>query len=327
MIFANDKLYSKYPFQLEKDFEAAVIELQKYIFGPKRLYIDVKKKIGAKNGTQNIPDGYLLDLSNSKNPSIIVVENELSAHEPIKHIALQILEFSLSYESSPVEVKSIIRDAISKNPELMRRCNDFINANAYENIDVLLERAIYGKPFSALILIDEVDDELEKVITSKFKFPVEIKTIERYKSEQGDVIYDFVPFLSDGYISEVQSSSSFDEVDTIVVPAQEEGFNEVFINKNCWHAIRLSQYMIPKIKYIAGYQVAPHSAVTYVAEVQTIQPYKDTGKYLVIFKGPARKIEPIKLREGKDGRGGVPQAPRYTSYAKIATAKFVDELW
>ena len=39
--------------------------------------------------------------------------------------------------------------------------------------------------------------------------------------------------------------------------------------------------MKEKIRYIAGYQVAPVSAVTHIAEVQEIRPWKDTGKYVV----------------------------------------------
>ena len=58
----------------------------------------IKKKIGAKGGQRNIPDGYLLDLSGVK-PRLYVIENELASHEPLRHIAVQILEFSLSFET------------------------------------------------------------------------------------------------------------------------------------------------------------------------------------------------------------------------------------
>lgn len=49
--------------------------------------------------------------------------------------------------------------------------------------------------------------------------------------------------------------------------------------------------MKERIKYIAAYQVAPESAVTYIAEVKDIKPFEDTGKYLVEFKAPAEKLE------------------------------------
>ena len=59
--------------------------------------------------------------------------------------------------------------------------------------------------------------------------------------------------------------------DTIIVPAHEEGFNEVFLGEDQWYAIRISAAMKDKIKFIAAYQVAPISAITHVAEVKEFQ--------------------------------------------------------
>src|ERR1039457_3784316 len=41
-----------------------------------------------------------------------------------------------------------------------------------------------------------------------------------------------------------------DDPDTVVVPAQKDGFDRVFIGQNAWYAIRISGGMIPKIKYM-----------------------------------------------------------------------------
>lgn len=88
--------YSRDDFSSEADLEASIVEVQDLLFGTGRIYLDVKKKIGLKGVQQNIPDGYLLDLNGSK-PKLFVVENELAAHDPLRHIAVQILQFSLSY--------------------------------------------------------------------------------------------------------------------------------------------------------------------------------------------------------------------------------------
>ena len=48
------------------------------------------------------------------------------------------------------------------------------------------------------------------------------------------------------------------------------------------------------IKYIAAYQVTPISAVTHVAEIDTIEPYGDKGKYRVNFLSPAQEIDPVR---------------------------------
>lgn len=48
-----------------------------------------------------------------------------------------------------------------------------------------------------------------------------------------------------------------DDRDTVVVPAQAEGFNEVFLGQHVWFAIRIGGGMLNRIKYIAAYQTAP----------------------------------------------------------------------
>ena len=115
------------------------------------------------------------------------------------------------------------------------------------------------------------------------------------------------------------------EYDTVVVPAREEGFNRTFLGENAWHAIRMSSAMLDRIHYLATYQVSPISAITYYAEVERIEKYHDTGKYALYFKGPAQPIGPIPLP--KNAPGLAPQAPRYTSFARLERAKTLKDVF
>jgi len=114
-------------------------------------------------------------------------------------------------------------------------------------------------------------------------------------------------------------------VDTIVVPAQEDGFQEVFLGENRWYQIRIHQSMIPRIRYIAAYRVAPISAITHWAPVKDIIPWENTGKFVVNFTEPAREIEHIKMVP--KSRVKAPQAPRYASFARLQQAKTLDDLF
>lgn len=101
------------------------------------------------------------------------------------------------------------------------------------------------------------------------------------------------------------------EIDTIVCPAQPDGFNKRFLQEDRWYEISLDSSKIPKIKYIAMYEVAPVSAINYIGEVAEIKPYGNTRKYEVILKGPAKKLEtPIKLT--KEYPTLFPQRSQYT---------------
>jgi len=111
--------------------------------------------------------------------------------------------------------------------------------------------------------------------------------------------------------------------DTIIVPAQKEGFEKVFLGEACWYAIRISGGMLDKIKYIAGYQTQPVSAITHYAPVLRIEPYGEQGKYKVIFSEPATKIGPIYFA---DAPQGAMQGPRYTNSNKLKTATKIAQL-
>ncbi len=125
--------------------------------------------------------------------------------------------------------------------------------------------------------------------------------------------------------SSATAATPQDARDTVVVPAQEDGFKNVFLGQNCWYAIRIGGGMLPKIKHIAAYQSAPVSAITHYAPVDRIEPYGDEGKYKLIFAEPAQALpKPIPFA---DAPPGSMQGPRYTSLSKLLAAKRVSDLF
>lgn len=325
MLWSPTKQYRPAPYDLEADVECAILQVKDALFGGSRVYLDVKKKIGAKGHKQNIPDGYLIDLSSKKKPALFVVEVELAKHDPLRHIAVQILEFSLAFESEPQRVKKVVKTALEALPGERQLCEKYAADNGFENLDYLLERMIYDGGFGALVIIDELQDDLETVLVRKFKFGVEVIELKRFKADDGSFIYEFEPFLADVASAEPGSSAAVDvsDVDTIVVPAKVGGFEEVFIKESRWHSIRIHGSMIPKIKHIAAYQTAPVSAITHVASVALIEQWRDTAKYVVNFGEPAHEIGPLKLL--RNGKTKAPQGPRYTSIARLRDASSLDD--
>ena len=111
---------------------------------------------------------------------------------------------------------------------------------------------------------------------------------------------------------------------TIVVPAQQEGFESVFLGQDCWYAIRIAGGMLDKIKYIAAYQTSPVSAITYYAPVSRIEPYGESGKYKLVFSKKARPVGPIAFG---DAPKGSMQGQRYTTIERLRKAKTLSELF
>jgi hypothetical protein len=310
----------------EKGFEEAVVANAKFVFGERRYYLDCKHPIGVKGKKVNVPDAYLLDLRRNE-PRLFVVENELAAHDLFKHLGVQLLEFSYSYSQAGRQVRAILAEEISKAPEVLQACLTYAQDRGYRSLDHLLDYLVFETPFQAIVIIDERTDELNSVL-KQFRFPVEIIEFVIHEDRSGRRAFSFTPFLYEVAESVAEAGGAIadiGELDTIVVPAREEGFQETFLGENRWYAIRIHSSMIPQIKHIAAYRVAPISAITHVAPVSNILPWKDTSKYCLEFAEPAREIGPIKLGQG--GRGKAPQAPRYTSMEKLNKARTLDDIF
>ena len=83
--------------------------------------------------------------------------------------------------------------------------------------------------------------------------------------------------------------------------------------------------MRPQIKHIAAYRVAPISAITHIAQVKSIEPWKESGKSVVNFSEPAKGIGPIPMK--KIARVETFQNLRYTSLGRLESAKSLDDVW
>ena len=325
IVSGNDIYYLK-EYQLEKDFEQDVVANYRHIFGNDTVYIDIKKKIGDNIVT--IPDGYLLDFTFSNNPRLYIIENELSVHDAYKHIGTQLLKFAVSYKQSRLKIKQYILDYLSKSPTNMAFIESKASEMGYRNIDAMLESMIYRDTVDAIVIIDNSSAELENVL-SHLSMKIDIIEFKAYENNKGNRLYKFIPFNNEvkEFVAARSGTKSVspEDIDTIVVPAQEEGFQSAFIESNAWWQIRISVSMLDKIKYIAAYRTAPVSAITHIAEVDRIERYKDTNKYILYFKEPAKEITHIEL--DKDKKGVAPQASRYTNYARLMSATKLSEVF
>ena len=164
----DNGLFYRTLYDSEAALEKAILVVQAPLFGKNRLYLDVKKKIGIKGGLNNIPDGYLLDLDGQK-PRLYVVENELAAHDPLRHIAVQILQFSLSFEAEPRKVRNILFEVLERQIDLKLQCENYASNHGFRNLDHLLDYLVFETPFAALVIIDEVPDNLEKILLTRFQ--------------------------------------------------------------------------------------------------------------------------------------------------------------
>lgn len=315
-------IYTQYTYSKEDEFEKMIVDHSSSIFGAAGIYFDIKKLIGTPKKGATIPDGYYLDLTFHNDPRLYLVEVELNSHDVYGHIGEQILRFGISSETDKYKIKNHLLNAVSKDSMKKKKLADYFAKSKYDNINEMLDRVIFENKPAAIIVIDEATDELYNVMA---QLTMATDVIEAQTYVCGDKkLHRFSPF-KDEIMTDLPANTDADELDTIIVPAREEGFNEEFLKNDRWFAIRISSAMVDKIKHIAAYQVAPISGITYIADVERIEKYKDTNKYIVFFKaGTLRKLNKIALGKKK---GQAPQAPRYSSYKTISAAKTLDDIW
>ena len=315
-------VYTQHTYTKELDFERMIVANATTIFGETGIYFDIKKLIGTPKKGAAIPDGYFLDLTFHNDPRLYLVEVELNSHDVYGHIGEQILRFGISTETDKYKLKNLLLAAVNDDASKKKKLSAFFTKSKYDNINELLDKVIFENKPAAIIVIDEATDELYNVMA---QLTMVTEVIEAQTYVCGDKkLHRFSPF-KDEVMTDLPANTDADDLDTIIVPAREEGFNEEFLKNDRWFAIRISSAMIDKIKYIAAYQVAPISGITYIADVDRIEKYKDTNKYIVFFKaGSLRKLNKIALGKKK---GQAPQAPRYSSYKTISAAKTLDDIW
>jgi len=322
IIDENNVKYDMYQYSKEDEYERMVVSNIDSILGSQGIYFDIKKRIGKPKKGAAVPDGYYLDLMFHESPTLYFIEVELKAHDVYAHIGEQILRFSISSETDKHKIKKILIEDINTDNVKKEKLRNYYGESRYKNINELLDTVIFDNPVSAIIIIDEKSDELDMVL-SQLRIPTEVIEVQTYYSGQKR-LHRFTPF-KDEILEDLPASIDLDELDTIVVPAREDGFERVFAKEDRWYSIRISSAMLNKIKYIVAYRVAPISAITHVAEVDRIEKYEDSDKYVVYFKpGTLREIKKIKSPGGK---GSAPQAPRYTTYSKLETARALTDLW
>jgi len=333
----SGNLYRLHSFETEAEFERQVITLADQIFGPSTIYVDVKKRL--KNGDiVSIPDGYVIDMAEPESPRLFVVENELVSHDPFQHIGIQMMKFVVGFEAAQMNIKRFLMAEIMKIPAHLQRLEEGCRASGVRNVDAYLERAVYGK-FHGLVVIDEALPELHHVI-KKINAEISVLEMRAYRNPSGEFLYEFdtlydeeeepvektgngskaPPASVPGYRAAMLARRAVS--DTVIVPARKEGFEREFLGNHQWYAIRISPAMKDRLKYIAAYQVSPVSAVTHIAEIAKIEPYQDTGKYKVIFKGPPETIGPVKSGAANYSL----QGPTYVQREKLLGAKTLEEV-
>ncbi|MFZ2025423.1 MAG: hypothetical protein WAV51_04015 [Microgenomates group bacterium] len=324
-ILSNSKKYSLLTFDSEQEFEKTVIDNKISLFGSEAIYIDVKKLQGQDNAhARGIPDGYLIDFIDVNHPQLYFIENELVSHDIYSHITEQLARFSTATAVSTNNIRQSLIEYVTKNKQIFEEIELHRAKASFRNFDDLMNFLTMQNNIKIILCIDETTNDLNQALRI-FRDPPDIVTLQRYTDKDGSLTYVYEPLHDEIVDFNGQDKKIEYQYDTVVCAAFEDGFKHAYIQNNAWWAIRLSQEAREKLKYIAIYEKWPVGAVNHYAEIDKIEPYKDSGKYIVYLKNK-KNIQPIKL-DVPYRRGVAPQGPRYITLKKLLSAKKISELW
>lgn len=285
-IILNNQRFDLLDFESEKEFEKAVIENSQYLFGTDSVYIDIKKRFEKMDSyNKGIPDGYLVDFSSKKQPQLYFVENELSTHDIYGHISEQLLRFRTPIKTSTNQIRIKLLETIKSDHKILDVINGFLKETPFHNVDALMNFMV-DREIKIVLVIDEATADLQDSL-DVFRVRPDVVTLKRF-IHKNEIAYIYKPMREElqDFESRKNTAKRAEEpdFDTIVYPAFEDGFKHAYINNNAWWAIRISPKAREQLKYIAMYEKSPAPIVQHYAQIEKIETYKDSGKFIVYVK-------------------------------------------
>ncbi len=196
VIYQNGIRYSETQYNLESEFERLVVDNSKTFFGENTIFVDAKKKIDNDSFGGVIPDGFLFDFSDKKNPEFYLVEVELAKHSFFGHIFPQITKFFAFFKNPSSQGKLIEKlYSIFDNDEELRQ--ELKNKIGKKEIFKFLKDTIENSQ-NILLIIDGEKKELPEITetyTDTWGKMVKVAILKEYRTngKSDNTIYSLSP--------------------------------------------------------------------------------------------------------------------------------------
>ncbi|HVA97315.1 MAG TPA: hypothetical protein VNG53_00355 [Bacteroidia bacterium] len=300
-LFTNNKVYSQFQFDKEAEFEREIVLSSKLFFGTNSIYIDAKRKIETKNIGNSIPDGFLFDLTDKKNPEFYIVEVELAKHDFYNHIFPQITKFFGFYKNpkSQNDLVEKIFSFINNDNELKKEFKKYLGEmEIYKFIKDTIERSQ-----NILLIIDGEKKELPEIMetySDTWGKMVKLILIKKFFNN-GNIIYTMHPDFENIEFADIENEISNDTEDI--------GFNEDYHFEGVSETIR-QIYSDLKLDLIKA-----NSSLLFNPQKHYISIRKDRN--IAFFIIGRKKIRLVVMQSDEETRKEITQHPVKTLTAGV----------
>jgi predicted transport protein len=193
----NGEIFEQVTYNKEDAFEQLIAQNAQTIFGDKSIYIDIKKKVNTSSLGGTIPDGFLIDVSDSDDPQFYLVEVELQSHDFFNHIFPQITKFFAFYRDSKQRQKLI--DAMftffREDANLKNIIRELIGSREiYKFLKDTMDNSQ-----KILIVIDEPKAEFKEIMdtyTDTWGRMVKVQIVNHFRRNNSNILTVEPPFQS-----------------------------------------------------------------------------------------------------------------------------------
>ena len=266
-------------------------------YDPRKLFVE-----GIKNLAQLTNNGNLAEVNPEELKNYVEQVQEYAPKSVWDRYIADYLEGGVTLSNNLKNILELLSS--SKGPRNTIAHNKFFRRKDYESLKSNVEKLLKS-------ISKAVDSFESNVVTS-------------YSNEDNNDIKSIFIATQESSLDKKEVPTSFLEDLTIVVPARQEGFKQVFLGEQQWYDIRISEDNRHMINFIAAYETAPVSGIRYIAEVDDIVPSdNNVGYWKIKFKKDTLK----KYKEIKKFETGFP--PRnivYTSKNLLDKAENLDDI-
>mgnify|MGYP000876738939 CR=1 FL=1 len=193
-IISGDTKYQEVAYEKEEYFEDDILKNNKMVFGSKSILIESKKKIGTQSLGGTIPDAFLFDFSDIKNPTFYIVEIELKTHDFFNHIFPQITKFFAFFKNINMKLELIekIYTIFSSDENLKKELRKYIGE---KDIHKYLTDIIENSQ-NILLIIDGEREELPEIMetyTDTWGKMVKLLYITKFKNSINETLFSIYP--------------------------------------------------------------------------------------------------------------------------------------
>ncbi len=202
----NGEIFEQVIYSKEDDFEQLVAENAGTIFGDKAIYINAKQKINTSSLGGTIPDGFLIDLSDTEDPQFYLVEVELQSHDFFGHIFPQITKFFAFYRDSKQRHKLIetMFALFKDDPVLTKKLKDWIET---KEMYKFFKDTIDNNQ-NILIIIDGPKPEFREIMDTYTEWGrmVKVLIVNHFRRDKNEIVTVEPPFQNIAFEDAVSPS-------------------------------------------------------------------------------------------------------------------------